>query len=324
MKKYQWMKWLFITLSPLAVGALAIAPSWAKYPDKPINFIMPWPAGGGTDISCRPLVSAASRILGQPVAMEYHPGGSTAVGMGILKVKKPDGYTIGMTSVSSLLNQHTRKVPYDLLKDFTPIMQYAEYTYGLVVMGDSPWKTLKEFLDYAKANPGKIRYSSTGPGDPQSLVMTSLGKRLQIQWTHIPFEGGPPALAALLGGHVEAYSTTMHVKPHVLAGKIRLLSTYGEKRIASFSNVPTLQELGYPIVAPSFMVLLGPKGLSAEVVEAVHQAFRKAMEDPEFIKGCDAVDHVAIYKNPQDTAKFLVYMNEEIIGLVRELKPQKK
>ena len=119
--------------------------AWAQYPNKPINFIMPWPAGGGTDISLRPLVTAASRILGQPINMEYHPGGSTAVGMGILKGKKADGYTIGMSSVSSLINQHTRKVSYDMLKDFTPIMQYAEYTYGLVVLPDSPWKNLKNF-----------------------------------------------------------------------------------------------------------------------------------------------------------------------------------
>jgi tripartite-type tricarboxylate transporter receptor subunit TctC len=324
MKKYQWKKWLFITLSPLAIGALAIAPSWAKYPDKPINFIMPWPAGGGTDISLRPLINAASRILGQPIPIEYHPGGSTAVGMGILKVKKPDGYSIGMASISSLINQHTRKVPYDVLKDFTPIVQYAEYTFGLAILANAPWKNFREFIDFAKANPGKIRYSSTGPGDPQSLVMSSLGKRLQIQWTHIPFEGGPPALTALLGEHVEAYSTTMHVKPHVLAERLRLLCTYGEKRIPSFPNVPTLQELGFPIVAPSFMVILAPKGISAEVVETVHQAFRKGMEDPEFLKGCDAVDHVPIYKNPQDTAKHLSYLNEDIIGLVRDLKLPKK
>ncbi len=307
------------------IGFLWVSPtSWAKYPDKPISFIMPWPAGGGTDISLRPLVKAASQIVGQPIVMEYHPGGSTAVGMGLLKVKKPDGYAIGMCSISSLINQLTRKVPYDLLKDFTPIMQYAEYTFGLVVMADSPWKTLKEFVDYAKANPGKIRYSSTGPGDPQSLVMSSLAKQNQIKWTHIPFEGGPPALTALMGGHVEAYSSTMHCKPHILAGRIRLLATYGEKRLPSFPFVPTLRELGFPIVAPSFMIILGPKGISPEMVETVHQAFKKGMEDPDFINACGMVDHVVLYQNPKDTAKLLHQLYEELGGIVRELKLRKE
>jgi tripartite-type tricarboxylate transporter receptor subunit TctC len=324
MKKYQWMKWLFITLSPLTIGVLAIAPSWAKYPDKPINFIMPWPAGGGTDISFRPLANAASKILGQPIAIEYHPGGSTAVGIGMLKIRKPDGYTIGQTSLSATISQHMRKVPYDLLKDFTLIMQYAAYTEGLVVMADSPWKTFKEFIEYAKANPMKIRYSSTGPGSPPSLVMAELGKTQNIKWTLIPFEGGPPALAALLGNHVEAYTTTMHCKPHITSGKLRLLATYGEKRIPSFPDVLTLQEFGLPIVSSNFMVILGPKGLPPEVSETLHQAFKKAMEDPEFIKGCGMVDHAMIYRDPKETIKHLQQRDAEIGALIRELNLQKK
>lgn len=246
------------------------------------------------------------------------------MGMGILKNKKPDGYTIGMTSVSSLINQHTRKVPYDLLKDFTFIMQYAEYTYGLIVKGDSPWKNFKEFIDYAKANPGKIRFSSTGPGDPQSLVMAALAKHFQTKWTHIPFEGGPPALAALLGGHVEAYSSTMHCKPQILSGQVRLLAGYGEKRIPSFPDIPTLKELGIPVVAPSFMVLLAPKGFPAESLEILHQTFKKAMDDPDFIKGCNLVDHMPIYRNPQETSKFLSQLFEDVGGLIRELKSRKE
>lgn len=319
MKKDGWLKILLV----LAVFTLWVSPAGAKYPEKPISFIMPWPAGGGTDISLRPLVAAASKVLGQPMPIEYHPGGGTAVGVGLLKTKKPDGYTIGLVSTNTLMNMHTRKVPYDLFKDFAPIMQYAEYTFGLVVMADAPWKTVKELGEYARANPGKIRYSSAGPDSPQALVMASLAKHLQANMTHIPFEGGPPALTALMGRHVEVYTSTLHCKPHIQSGQLRMLATYGEKRLPSFANIPTLRELGFPLVAPSFMVVVAPKGIPGEYVEVLNQAFRKATEDAEFLKACGIVDHVPIYRGPQEITKHLLKLNEEVGIFIRELKAKK-
>jgi tripartite-type tricarboxylate transporter receptor subunit TctC len=248
--------------------------SWASYPEKPITLIVPFAPGGTTDMCIRPLSAAAKQIMGKPIALEYHAGGSGAVGMGILKNKKADGYTLGMTTQSCLIGQNMTKVPYDLLKDFNPIMQYADAAFGIVVLATSPWKTLKEFLDYAKANPKKIRHSSAGPGTPNALAMASLAKQFQIEWTHIPFEGAASALAALLGGHVEAYSTTMHCKPHITAGRLRILTALGEQRIPSFPAVPTLQELGIPITASNFNALIGPRGLPAEILETIHQAFK--------------------------------------------------
>jgi tripartite-type tricarboxylate transporter receptor subunit TctC len=297
--------------------------AWAQYPNKPINFIMPFPAGGSTDVSCRPLVQAASRILGRPINIEYHPGGSGAVGLGILKSKKPDGYTIGMAAAASLISQHMRKVNYDTLKDFIPIMKYAEGAFGLAVRSDSPWKTLAEFVEYVKANPWKIRYASPGPGDSASMVMRIFAKRLQLDMAEIPFEGGPQSIAAILGGHVEAQTGTMLNKPHVKAGKLRLLATYGEKRVSSFPDVPTLKEMGFNIVAPSFYMILGPTGLSPEVVEKLNQAFKEAMDDPEFIKAEGMVDHITTYLGPQDAAEQLSRLNEEIESLTRDLKKKK-
>ena len=298
--------------------------SWAAYPDKPITFLFGWPAGGGNDITTRPLIQAASRALGQPIMIEYHPGGSSAVAMGMLKTKKPDGYIIGHGSVSGIINQYTRKVPYDFVKDFVPIVQYTALNYALAVRADSPWKSLGEFIDHVKANPGKIRYSSSGPGTPQALVMASLAKHFKLQWTHIPFEGGPPALAAILGGHVEALTATMHAKPHVLAGKLRFLASYGEKRIDSFPDVPTLTELGIPIGAPTFLGIVGPKGLSPDKVEILHQAFKKAIEDPDFIKSCDVGEQVIRYRNPQDAAVLFKKIDEEMKELISEMKPAAK
>jgi len=290
-----------------------------KYPTKPINFIVGYPAGGTTDICARPLVAAASKILGQPVVVVNKPGGASAVAMASLKNEKPDGYTIGILPSGAVLSQHMRKVPYDSATDFTPIMQYAVYLYGLVVQSDSPWKTFKEFIDYAKANPGKVRYSTAGPGTPQHLVMERLAPKEKIKWTHIPFEGGTPAITALLGGHVEASSQTTEWKKHVETGRLRLLAVYGEKRMSDFPNVPTLLELGYDITAPSLICIVGPKGLSPQVVETLHKAFKEAMEDPDFIKMGHELDQPVIYRGPQDLAKHLVQMNEEVGTLIRTL-----
>jgi len=290
-----------------------------KYPTKPINFIIGYPAGGSTDVCARPLVSAAGKILGQPVVVMNKPGGASVVAVATLKNEKPDGYTIGILPSGAVLSQHMRKVPYDSAKDFTPIIQYAVYLYALVVKSDSPWKTFKEFVDYAKANPGKIRYSTAGPGTPQHLVMERLALKEKVKWTHIPFEGGPAAIAALLGGHVEAASQTTEWKKHVEAGTLRLLAVYGEKRMIDFPNVPTLLELGYNITAPSLICVIGPKGLSPQIVQTLHGAFKKAMEDPDFIKMGRQLDQPVIYRGPQELGKHLVEMNEEVGSLIRSL-----
>ncbi len=290
-----------------------------KYPTKPINFIIGYPAGGSTDICARPLIAAAGKILGQPIVAVNKPGGGSAVGVASLKTEKPDGYTIGILPSGAVLSQHMRKVPYDSAKDFTPIMQYAVYLYGLVVQSDSPWKTFKEFIDYAKANPGKVRYSTAGPGTPQHLVMERLALKEKVKWTHIPFEGGTPAVSALLGGHVEASSQTTEWKKYVETGRLRLLAVYGEKRMSDFPSVPTLLELGYDITAPSLICIVGPKGLSPQVVETLHRAFKEAMEDPDFIKMGHELDQPVIYRGPPDLAKHLVQMNEEVGTLIRSL-----
>ncbi len=294
---------------------------WAqpKYPAKPINFLIGFPGGGTTDVCARPLVLAASKILGQPIVVVNKPGGASAVAVATLKTEKPDGYTIGILGSGALLSQHMRKVPYDTAKDFTPIMQYAVYLYGLVVKADSPWKTFEEFIDYAKNNPGKVRYSTAGAGSPQHLVMERLALKEKIKWTHIPFPGGGPAITALLGGHVEAASQTTEWKAHVESGALRLLAVYGEKRMIDFPNVPTLLELGQGITAASLISIAGPKGLSPQIVETLHAAFKKSMEDPDFIRVSRQLDQPLLYRGPEDLGKHLVQMNEEVGALVQSL-----
>lgn len=293
--------------------------SQEKYPTKPITLIVGYPAGGSVDVCARPFASAAGKILGQPIMIMNKPGGGSSVAMALLKNEKPDGYTIGLLISGAVMGQHLREVPYDTAKDFTPIMQYGIYLYGLVVRSDSPWKTFNEFIEYAKANPGKILYSTAGPGTPQHLVMERLAMKEKITWKHIPFEGGGPAISALLGGHVQAAAQTTEWKKHVESGRLRLLAVFGEKRMIDFPEVPTLLDLGYSITAPSLGSVVGPKGLSPQVVELLHGAFKKAMEDPDFIRISRQMDMPLVYRGPQELGKHLVEMNEEVGNLIRSL-----
>ena len=295
----------FALLTVCAFLSAVPAAAQEKYPSRPISVVLGYPAGGTTDMSLRPLAAAASRILGQPLVVLNKPGGGSVVAVASLKNEKPNGYTIGVLTTGGTLSQYMRKVPYDSANDFTPIMQYVTHLYGLVVRSDAPWKTLKEFLGYAKANPGKIRYASPGLGTPQHLVMERLAIQEKIKWTHIPFQGGPQGISALLGGHVEAYTGPTDWKPQVVAGRLLGLAMYTEKRASGLPQIPTLLESGYDIVAPGAISLIGPKGMSPQVVDKLHEAFKTALDDPDYVRVCQESDQVITYRSPQDLARYI-------------------
>ncbi len=306
-----------VTLSLFVLPSVILAQE--KYPSKPISHIIGYTAGGTTDVFTRPLLSAASKLLGQPITVINKGGGASSVGLASLKNEKPDGYTIGTLSTGAIISQHLRQVPYDTASDFTPIIQYAVYLYGIVVLADSPWKTFKDLVEYARANPGKIRFSTSGAGNPQHLTLERLSKQENIKLTHIPFQGGNQAVTALLGGHVEACAEGTDWKKYVEAGRFRLLAVFGESRVASFPDVPTLVDLGWNIVAPSIMCVVGPKGLSPQVVETLHGAFKEAMKDPLFVKASQQMDNPIVYRSSQELGVHLVKMNQEIAPIVQSL-----
>jgi len=302
----------------LAAGS-GISLAQEKYPAKPINFLIGFPPGGIADIGVRPLLTAAGKTLGQPFVVMHKPGGASAIAASILKNEKPDGYTLGILSTGAVLSQHLRKLPYDSARDFTPIMQYGVYEYGLVVRPDSPWNTFQEFIDYAKKNAGRIRYSTGGLGMSAHLTMERLAMQEKIKWVHIPFEGAVQAVPALMGGHVESCAETTVWKKHVESGRLRLLAVFSEKRMVDFPNVPTLLDLGYKIIAPSLGCIVGPKGIPPQIVATLHEALKRAMDDPDFLKVARQVDQPPLYRGPQELQNHLLEMNEEVESLVRNL-----
>ncbi|HEX7400808.1 MAG TPA: tripartite tricarboxylate transporter substrate binding protein [candidate division Zixibacteria bacterium] len=308
-----------IVMMMVLLSFLGIASGQEKYPNRSITYIVGYPPGGASEVTSRALANAASKHLGQPVVIVTKPGGASAVSLAGLKSEKPDGYTIGLLPTGGITSQHLRKVSYDVVTDFTPIMHYGIVQSGIVVRTESPWKTFKELIEYAKANPGKIRYSTAGPGSPSHMVMERLTMREKVVWTHIPFEGTAPSIAAVLGGHVEVCADSTFWKPHVLSGKLRLLAAMDQKRIAFFPDVPTLREMGYDITALSVLGIVGPKGLSPQLVETLHSAFKKAMDDPDFIKVMEQMDMLTHYLGPEEYGKYLVKLNGEVGPLIQQL-----
>jgi tripartite-type tricarboxylate transporter receptor subunit TctC len=291
-----------------------------SYPTRPITLIVGFGAGGATDLTGRILGEIAGKILGQPIAVVNKPGGTSSVALSVLMAEKPDGYTIGIMPSAAILISFLTKVAYDPVKDFTLIMQYGLFQDGIAVRSDSPWKTFKEFVEYAKNNPGKIRYASAGAGTPEHLIMERFAQQYGIKWLHLPYEGDAPANVALLGGHVDAVATSSGGwKPHVDSGKFRLLATFHEKRMSAYPDVPTLVELGYGMRASSLIGIAGPKGLPKPIVTKLHDAFKKSMEDSNFIATCERIGVLPFYRNAEDMKEYIQSIMDEDGAMIKKL-----
>lgn len=239
------------------------------------------------------------------------PGSASAVALSLLKNEKPDGYTIGNIAIGGVLNQYFLKVNYDTLKDFTMIMGFGYYVLGVAVLSESPWKTMVELVHYAKANPGKVKFSSTGTGSIQFLVMEALARKEKIKWIHVPFKSGYDAVTALLGGHVDVAVAPTEWKPYVESGRMRLLSTYIPHRIPSYPHVPTWLELGYNISVSAAIGIIGPKGMSPSIVDKLHGAFKQAMDNPEFRRVMNSFDMPTVYMNGEALYKEIKGLNDQ-------------
>jgi len=275
------------------------------FPNKPITLIVPWPAGGSTDRHLRALAELAGKNIGQNIIIENKPGGGGTLGPGTMaQLAKPDGYTIAQYPLGMLRIPHMQKMQWDPLKDFTFIVGVSGYTFGFTVRADSPYKTFNDYIEAARKSPGKIDYGSTGAGSSPHLLMEEVATNAKVQLNHIPFKGNADLQSALLGGHVMAQSDATGWDKFVESGQMRLLVTFGEKRTKRWPNVPTAKELGYGVVSQSPYGIVGPKGMDPAVVKVLHDAFKKAMDDPKHLELLDQLNQDLWYRNGDDYAKW--------------------
>jgi len=291
----------------VAVAALFSGAAAAQdYPTKPITLIVPWPAGGSTDISMRAIADAASKHLGQPIAVDNKGGGGGTVGPATMAAaSKPDGYTISQIPITVFRLPLMQEVSWNPDKDFSYIIHLTGYTFGVTTNSESQFKTWKDVVDFAKANPGKVTYATPGTGTSLHVGMEQIAGLAGIKLTQVPFKGGAETNAAVLGNHTMLQADSTGWRPLVDAGKLRLLMVWTDKRSPNFPDAPTLKEIGYPMVYDSPFGIAGPKGMDPKIVAKLHDAFKKAIEDPAVIATLAKYDMVPNYKNTEDYKKFV-------------------
>jgi tripartite-type tricarboxylate transporter receptor subunit TctC len=301
----------FVVGSAAAAAALAAGPVHAQdaYPSRPITLINPFPPGGAADVVGRPFAAALEPLLKQPVVMESKAGAAGALGAQFAAAAKPDGYTllVHIVSISGFaeVDKLFGRAPKFTRADFIPIARFTEGPMVLIVNDQTPYKTLKELVDDAKARPNGIIFSSSGLHGalhlPTALFMKSAG----IQMRHLPTNGGGPALTALLGNHAQVLvSSIAAASSQMKAGKARALACFSAKRAAAAPDVPTLKELGYDVEFSLWVGLFAPKGTPDPVIAKLRAESKKAVESDAFKKAIDNIGDVVAYLDAPDFAKF--------------------
>jgi tripartite-type tricarboxylate transporter receptor subunit TctC len=316
----------FATLAAaLTFGTLALA-GWAgagraqDFPARPVTLIVPWPAGGTTDVGMRALASATEKHLGQPIVIENRPGGSGTLGPGqMAATAKPDGYIIAQIPITIFRFPFMTKTTFDPSTDFTYIIGVSGYTFGVVVRDDAPWKTFQDLIADAKANPGNINYGTPGAGTSLHITMEQIAKQQGIKWTHVPFKGNSEAMNALLGGHIHAVADSSGWAQLVNTGRFRLLVTWGAARTKNWPNVPTLRDIGIDMVSNSPFGVAGPKGMDAKVVKVLHDAFKKGLEEPSYAAAMAQLDQELFYLGSEDYRKFALQQIDDARRFIDEL-----
>lgn len=308
MKRREVVKGVGAVIAAPALLTRAAAESAAQFPSKPITLIMPWGPGTGIDLWHRAMAEKAGQILGQPMIVENKAGASGTAGPAAMAANaKPDGYTISHIPITMFRLPFMRRVTWDPLNDFTFIIHNSGFLFGVVVRSDSPFRTFKDMIDYARANPGKLTYGSPGAGTSLHVGMELIAKQEGIQWTHVPFTKDIDV--ALLGGHIMSYANGAGWWPHLEAGNVRVLCVWTEARNPRLPDTPTLREIGYPFVFDSPFGIAGPKAMDAAIVKKLHDALKAAQADPKAKAIQQRYDYVERY---MDSATYTRFAAEQV------------
>ena len=293
-----------VLASAAALAAPALLPAHAlaqdKFPSRPIKLIAPWPTGGSSDAVMRAFGDSASKALGVPVVVENKPGAGGTLGASAMVSAAPDGYTLTQLPLGIYRLPHMQAMNFDPVKDLTHIVCLTGYTFGIACTADAPFKTLKDMVAYAKANPGKLEYGHTGTGTTPHLAIEEFSDKAGIQLNPIPFKGSAEIMQAILGGHIRMMSGTTEFAPHVQSGKLRLLATLGSQRNKAFPDTPTVKESGWDTISESPFGIGGPKGMDPAVVKVLHDAFKATLDDPDVKAALDKFYQPVIYMNTAD------------------------
>lgn len=304
---------LALLLTLAAAGCGKDSGSSKEFPNKKIELVVPYSAGGATDMMARPFAEKLSEILGQNVVVVNSPGASGSVAAMELLKKDPDGYSLLLASAANMtIVPIATQLDYTY-EDFTPIGQMTHTPIAIAVAADSQYNTLEELLDDAKSSSSKLKYSSAGANSTDQIAMEILCGSLGITMDHMPYDGGSQAVAAAMGGHVDATVGSLpDVIPQYQAGTLRILAVFADERQDVMPDVPCMKELGYEGMAyGSWVAVVGPKGVDADVVATLEAAIEEAIADPDLQETWDKMSVYYNYLNAEDLAAKMESVNEE-------------
>ena len=285
---------------------LAAMAGWAQaqaWPTKPIRFVMPYPPGGSSDILARPIANEMTKSLGQPVLIEYKPGGGSTIGADFIAKSAPDGHTLVMLLTAHAINASLMpKLPYDTVKDFAGVTLAATQPLVVEVNAKSPLQSLQDLVAAAKASPGKLNYASAGPGNTSHLSVEYFGSIVGAKFTHVPYKGSGPAVAAILGGEVDLmFDSLSSSLAQINAGKFRALAVTTAKRSSVLPQVPTVAEAGVPGFDVSVWYgVFAAAGTPAPILQRLHAEFVKAMAAPAARQAIEAAGYQVVGSSPAE------------------------
>ena len=307
-------------------GAIALSAgmAFAQYPDRPVTMVVPFPPGGVADTVARPVAEALGAALNQPVVIENRAGAGGGIGMAHVAKAKPDGYTVLMALSSLVVLPEADKVlgraPSYQVNDLKPIARFTADPTVLAVRAESPWKTYEEFMAYAKANPGKLNFGSSGNYGTMHIPMAMLMLGSDVKMTHVPFTGAGPSIIALLGGTIDVIATgPATIVQHVKAGKIRALAHWGQGRLVTLPDVPSLTELGVPIEFAQWAGLFVPADAPEAVVTRLRQAARSAGNDPKVREVLLKSGSPVLYQDAPDFQKYVDTDAKKMTDVVKRI-----
>ena len=309
-------------IASLFAFSLLATQAWGAegFPTKPLELVVPYAAGGSTDVMCRTIVARAAPFLNnQPCVVVNKVGGGTVVGSRYVLDGRNDGYTLYSTSTSSMMIAPVVNKTNFSWRDFIGICQTMLGSDALYVRADAPFKTLDQFVEYAKQNPGKIKYSTSGAGGSPHLSVEGLAAAKGISLKQIPTKGDAEAVTALLGGHVMAASgNPIAYQPHVDAGKLRCLAQFSAERDKAFlPNIPTYKELGVDVVVDLWRWVVVPKAVSPEKIKFLREAFTKILRDKETLTALEKIQCPVSYLPGEDYEKIMTKSEAAIMPLIK-------
>jgi tripartite-type tricarboxylate transporter receptor subunit TctC len=315
--------WRTFFIVSMVVFSFNSVSAQTAYPTRPIEITVGYAPGAGTDLGARMIAELSKKHLGVDIVCVNKPGGAGRIALTLISKAKPDGYSLGATTDGAVIaSPHLEPVTYKPLEDFTFIHQYGTLDFGVTVVPDSPFKTFKEVVEFARANPEKLTMGVVGVGTTDHIALQALSLFENLKIKFVPFNGAAQTMTALLGGHVMTASTASSgYAPHVKAKTARLLAVMGEERMDPYPDVPTLKELGYPsLVFQSWYIISGPKNMEKSVAKKLEEAFGKAMMTPEFIKlAKDLEIHTKKPLFGQELREGLIQRNKNNVEIFRKL-----